>query len=133
MAWTRTETQITFAASNTTSVAAGATATSDKITANIDTVNAYIKCYAKNSGTPASGDVVDVDLQFGGDPDVDSTEEMDSIGGFMTTLDTNQADPAVRTIPQPFLPQGEDLQLFCNSTAASAITVGFTLVEEGWS
>ena len=133
MAWTRTKTQIPFGGSNTTSISSGGTATSDKITVNSDTVNAYIKCYAKHSGTPASGDTIDAYLQFGGDPDADSTEEMDSVGGFMTNLDTNEADPAVRTLPQPFMPQGEDLQVHCESNAGSSITVGFTLVEERWS
>lgn len=133
MTWSRTETQVQFSAADTKSVAAGATETSDTLTLQSDTVNAFLKCHAKNAGTPADGDDVDVAVQYGGDPDADAAEEYDNVGDFVTNLDTYEEDPAVRTIP--FMPmQGETLQIAAtNNAGTNAVTVGFTVVEERWS
>ena len=133
MAWSKTETQIQWASADTKSVAAGGTETSDALTLQADTVNAFLKCYASNDATAASGDDVAVAIQYGGDPNADGTENYDSLGDFVTNLDTNEADPAVRTIP--IVPiQGETLQIAATNNAGSnSITVGFTVVEERWS
>ena len=133
MAWTKTETQVQWAAADTKSVAVGVTETSDVLTLQPDTVNAFLKCYAKNGGTAESGDDVDVAIQYGGDPNADATENYDNIGDFVTNLDTNESDPAVRTIPFMSM-QGETLQIAATNNAGSnSITVGFTVVEERWS
>lgn len=134
MAWTRTTTQITWSGSDTISVSPGSTATSDKITLQSDTVNAYLKCKANNGSTPASGDTVDLAAQFGGDPDNDASEDMDNQGDFLVNLDTDLNDPAVASPTMPFAPQSEDMQLEAtNNSGQNSITVSAVLVEERWS
>lgn len=110
-----TSTLVQWSSSDTVSVTAGGTQTSDAIdgtnTQDSGTavqLGAEIVIKADNSTTPASDDQVDCYwLASVGDPDGSSTEEYvtPEHGLFLGRLDTNLEDPAVlrANIPVPFL------------------------------
>lgn len=133
MAFSQSDTQIQWSASDTKSVAGGGTENSDDFTANSNNVAAELQVKADHSGTPAGGDTINFYLQRKGDPDQDTTQEYDNQGDFLATVDLNSDDPAVKTIPV-FLMQGKTYRLTAvNNDADTAITVSARLTEITWS
>lgn len=132
MAVSRAENQITWATSNSTSISAGSSATSDLFTIGTDTYAMAISCKADNAGTPASGDYVDVHILWTcGDPDGTGADEYDSADSvhpfYVGRIDTNTTDPGQITIDLPISAKGG--KVYADSNAASAITFSSTLYE----
>lgn len=134
MAITRTETQVTWSASNSTSVSSGGNATSDEVNLDATCVAAQIHVKADNSTTPAADDQLYLWLlQSGGDPDGGASDEFDTVGHalFLGILDTNDEDPAILSVPLP-LPQ-KGLKLYAEGATAgttNSITVSATITEQ---
>lgn len=109
MASTKTETQITWSAANSVSLNSASRFDSDAVTLNVEDYSATLQIYADNSGTPASGDVVNVYVKYtNGDILGDSGDDYDSSehATFVGRLDTYGAntpgeDPAMRTVEIP--------------------------------
>jgi len=95
--------QVTWSASNSTSVSSGGNATSDAESINGAMTAGSVTVKADNGGTPASGDVVEVRILYtNGDTDAeaDSADEYDDPDSVPPVLlDTYQTDPAVVTLP----------------------------------
>lgn len=138
MAITRTETQVTWSASNSVSVTAGSSQTSDAITLDATCINAQIHLKADNSTTPASDDIIYFWLlQTGGDPDGTGADEYDAATShsalLLAVLDTSQTsnDPAFKTVPLP-IPQ-KSAKLWAEGATAgttNSITVSATITEQ---
>ena len=136
MAITRTETQVTWSASNSVSVTAGSFQTSDEINLDATCVAAQIHLKADNSTTAASDDQIDFYLlQTGGDPDGASSDEFDTTGTshalLLRRLDTNVDDPAMATVRLPVPQKG--LKLYAtgaDSGTTNTITVSATITEQ---
>ena len=133
MAITRTETQVTWSASNSVSVSAGGNQTSDEINLDATCVAAQISLKADNSTTPAADDQIDFYLlQTSGDPDGASTDEFDTVGHatFLARLDTNDEDPAGKTVALPIPQKGAKLYATgADSGSTNAVTVSATITE----
>lgn len=129
MAITRTETQVTFAAANSKSVAAGGDDLSDIVTLADNAIAAAITLKADNSGTPATGDWIDFFwCASAGDPDADadSADEYASAGEWLARVDTNHAKAVsgafVETVMLPTAPTRGKLRALSNA-ASNAIVV----------
>lgn len=134
MAITRTETQVTWSAGNSTSVGAGNTTTSDAFTLDPTCVAAAITCKADNSTTAASDDVIYFWwVGSAGDPDGASTQEYDTTGHatLLCALDTSLEDPAIRTVPLPPVPQdGKIVVDGATAGTTNSITCSATIEEQ---
>ena len=135
MAITRVETQVTWSASDSVSVAMGGNQTSDEITLDPTCIAAQIHLKADNSTTPASDDIIRFWLiQTGGDPDGTGADEYDDTTEaplYLGKLDTNANDPALRTVPLP-IPQAH-CKLHAEGATdgtTNAITVSATITEQ---
>lgn len=126
------EQQVQWSASDSVSVTAGGTQTSDAVTMSATAFAAMITLKADNAGTPASGDTVTFyALLSCGDPDGSGADEFpndDSDGMFLAVLDTNADDPAIATVA---LPVAKAVKIHAVSAAASnAITVSACINEK---
>lgn len=131
--FSQSDTQIQWGGSDTKSVSGGNTESSDDFTADSNNVAAEIQVKAEHSGTPESDDTVDFYLQRKGDPDQDTSDEYDNQGDYIGTVDLNEDDPAVKTIPV-FLMQGKTYRLTAtNNDSDDAVTVSARLTEVIWS
>jgi hypothetical protein len=134
MAITRTETQVQWSSSNSVSVTAGGTQTSDEFNLDATCIAAQISIKADNSTTPAADDQIDFYLlQTSGDPDGTGTDEFDTTGHpvFLGRLDTNTEDPALRTVALPIPQKGAKLYATgANSGSTNSITVSATITEQ---
>lgn len=134
MAITRTETQITWSASNSVSVTAGSSQTSDEFNLDATCTNAQIHLKADNSTTPAADDQIYFWLlQTGGDPDGTGADEFDTTGHalLLGIVDTNVEDPALKTTPL-VIPQ-KGAKLYAEGITAgttNSITVSGTITEQ---
>lgn len=107
MASTINETQITFSAANSVSLSTNSRVDSDAVALNVEDWDASIQLSADNSGTPASGDTVDVYVKWSnGDVlnDTGDDYDTDEHAEFLMRLDTYTTntpgeDPARRTVP----------------------------------
>jgi hypothetical protein len=132
MAVANNEIQVTWSSSNSTSVSAQATATSDAMSFSASAFDAMVTLKADHSGTPVSGDTVDVyALLSCGDPDGAGADEFpndDSDGIFLARLDTYADDPAIASVT---LPVAKAVKIFAKNHAASnAITVAACINEK---
>jgi hypothetical protein len=124
-----------FGGAETTSIAAGGTATTDTFTMNSSApaLRARFKIKANNDGTPASGDEVEVFLLQAGDPDADATEDFssssDTQAQLVTVLNTNDSDPAVRDVvlDGPF---DSSCKLYCKNTSGGRSITVSAVIEE---
>lgn len=137
MAITRTETQVTWpTASNTASVSAGGTATSEEFNLDATCINAQVSLKADNSTSPASDDQIDFYLlQTSGDPDGAVSDEFDTPDPahalFLGRLDTSLEDPAIMTVPLPIPQKGGKLYATgADSGTTNSITVSATITEQ---
>lgn len=132
MALSMTEKQVTWSASNSTSVTAASTATSDVVTFTSGTVfQVKIVLKADNNGTPAAGDTVDFYLlESHGDPDGAGADEYDTAeqGRFLGILDTNADDPAQATVWVPG-PMYKAKIYAVNNASSNGITVSSLIME----
>lgn len=134
MTISRTETQVTWpTASNTGSLTASSTLTSETVTLDATCFQAQIHLYTDNTGTIGSGDTVDFYiLQTGGDPIGTGSDVYDNTNvahaRWLARLDTNAADPAQVTVPLP-LPQ-KSFKIYAVNNSADAITIGATITEQ---
>lgn len=132
MAITVTETQITWAAAASLSVAAAGNGTSDAFTIDQTCFQAQIMCKADNDGTPASGDYASFYLLVSlGDPDGAGAAEYGTTTQdiHLCTLDTNADDPAICTVSLP-LPMVGGKIYAVNESAGRAITFSATILEQ---
>jgi len=132
MAVANNEQQVTWSSSNSVSVSAGGSQTSDAVSFSATAFDAMITLKADNNGTPASGDTVDFyALLSCGDPDGASSDEYpndNSDGIFLARLDTDADDPAIATVG---LPVGKGAKVYAKSDASSnAITVSACINEK---
>lgn len=132
MAVTKSETQITWdTGSNSDSLTAGGNVTSDNMSFSGDAFAAQIQIKSANDGTPASGDEADFYIQYTlGDPDGSGSDEYDTAdhSSLIGTLDTNQDDPAIKTVPVN--PAAKGFRLYVVSRAGSnSMTISATLYE----
>lgn len=135
MAITRTETQVTWpTAANSKSVAAGGNQTSEEFNLDATCVAAQVHLKADNSTTPAADDQIDFYLlQTGGDPDGAGADEFDTTDEpvFLARLDTNVADPQIKTVPLPIPQKGAKIYATgADSGTTNAITVSATITEQ---
>lgn len=130
------EQQVTWSSANSVSVSAGSNQTSDAVTLSTSCYDAMITLKADNSGTPTSGDTVEIyALQSCGDPDGASSTEYPADGDdgvLLAVLDTNTNDPMIKTVS---LPVGAPyLKLYAKSNASSnSITVSACINEKTYS
>lgn len=91
---------VTWSASSTKSLTSNTTReASDAVSINADAVQASLQVKVDNSGTPASGDTVDLWISWSPDASVYDTEEHAQFLGRLDTYATNDPgeDPAQRT------------------------------------
>lgn len=137
MASSRVSTQITWSAANSITLNSNSAQTSDAFTYNAETWEAALQLSADNSGTPASGDTVDVWIAYtagdvlgdGGD-DYDTTEHAQKIA----TLDTYSSntpgeDPARKTVPIDTAGKGFKVIATANQGASRSVTFRAMVVE----
>lgn len=125
------ELQILWATASSKSVASGGNATSDAMSFSATAAEAVITMKAKNAGTPASGDTIEVyALLTCGDPDGAGADEYDTVGHaiHLATLDTNTDDPAIQSAN---LPVSKGVKIYVVSNAGSnSITVSACINEK---
>lgn len=127
MALGNTEIQVQWSSSDSKSVAAASTETSDVFTFATGAVpeGTLITLKADNAGTPASGDVVEFYAALScGDPDGASTEEYPANVANMTPLgviDTYVQDAECLTVLLPVAVKGKIVAK--NSSASNAVVV----------
>ncbi len=130
MASSRNETQITWSSASSVSLNSNSAFTSDAFTYNAEDWAAELQVRADNSGTPASGDTVDVYIAYtAGDilgdtgSDYDTTEHAE----FLCRLDTYATntpgeDPACKTVPIRTGALGFKIIAQANQGATRAVT-----------
>lgn len=134
MALTRVETQVTWAAANSASVAPNSSQTSDVITLDATCVAARILLKADNSATPNAADLIYFyALETAGDPDGSGADEYATTDNahFLGVVDTSKNDPSLRVSNFP-LPQ-KSFQIYAEGitpTTVNAITVSATITEQ---
>lgn len=89
---------------NSKSISSGSNYTSDEFSANGAMISGHCNVKVDNNGTPASGDTVEIKiLRNCGDPDADpdSADEFETPDAVpvAAVLDTNAADPQLKSIP----------------------------------
>lgn len=133
MALSKTETQVTWSASNSVSVTAGSSQTSDTITLDATCYAASISAKADNITTPASDDQIYWwALQSSGDPDGAGADEFDTNGHaqFLGVTNTTLEDPAIMTVVLPAV--NKSLKIRAEGVTAgttNSITVSATITE----
>lgn len=133
MALTRVETQVTWSAANSVSVAANSSQTSDTITLDDTCIAARILMKADNSGTPNAADTIYFwALETMGDPDGAGADEYvtPEHAHFLGNCRTADEDPALNAGQIP-IPQ-KSFQLYAEgitATTVTAITVSATIIE----
>lgn len=129
MAVTSETNQVTWSAANTKSVASSGVETSDDYTFDTNAFEATLVCKANNSGTPASGDTLNIYAQIKEDPDLDSTQEYANQMDFVGSLDTNADDPAIARIQMSVEP-GQTYRFAMENDGASSITGSIRVIEK---
>ena len=134
MAITRAETQVTWSASDSVSVTAGSSQTSDEVNLDAACFAAQISFKADNSTTPAADDQIHFwIIQTSGDPDGAGADEFDTVGHAnpLAVLDTNDEDPAGVTVALPIPQKG--FKIYAEGITAgttNAVTVSATITEQ---
>lgn len=136
MAITKSDTQVQWSASNSVSVTAGSTQTSDEVTLDATCFAASLTLKADNSTTAAADDIIYFRLLINGaDPDGASTDEFDSAGHApaIAVLDTSVEDPAQVTVElPPAAVHAKGFKVYADGAEAgttNAITVSATVYE----
>ncbi len=133
MALSRVETQVTWSAANSASVAANSSQTSDTVTLDATCIAARILMKADNSGTPNAADIIYFwALETAGDPDGAGADEYVTAqhAHLLKVIDTSLEDPALGMADIP-IPQ-KSFQLYAEgitATTVTAITVSATITE----
>lgn len=134
MAFSQNQIQVQWGAADTKSIAGGGTENSDDFVLSVNHTGGDLQVKADHSGTPASGDTIDFYLQRKGDPDQSTVDDYDNQGDYLCTVDLNENDPAVKSMPLFGVVQGVTYRLAAvNNDSDSAITVSARITEETWS
>lgn len=140
MAVSKVEQQITWSAANTKSLSTTSWFISDEITLNDSDWEGAIQLRADNSGTPASGDIVEVrilysvgDLDAGGGandyPDANTSGTTAAQANFLCLLDTyNNYDPDGRLCPIDTPPKAFKIAARAATGTTRAITLSARLI-----
>ncbi|OOV05763.1 hypothetical protein [Rhodoferax fermentans] len=129
MASTKPETQLTWSAAASATVASASIVWSDPVAFNVEDFEASVQVSADNTGTPASGDVCNVFVAYhSGDILGDSGADFDTDkhAQFLMQLDTystNGEDPARKSAPVRTGATGYRLGVQCPQAATRSITV----------
>jgi len=132
MAITVSEVQVTWAAANSVSIAAGGNDTSDAFVVDETCFQGTIQLKADNDGEPAAGDIVTFNLLATlGDPDGAGANEYGTTlqDTQLAALDTLRDDPAICTVQIPLPLVGGKIYA-ANGSAGRAITVSACLLEQ---
>jgi hypothetical protein len=126
MAITHTQTQVTWSAASSLTVASATEAVSDAVTIDSTCVALSIQVSADNAGTPASGDTAVWRIQWStdGGTNYDTSEHAQ----YLTTLDTYATntpgeDPARRTVDVPPTATKFKLAVTCANAATRNVVV----------
>lgn len=103
MAIAKSQTQVTWTSSNSSTITSGSNDTSDAVSISDSAFNGLVEVKVDNSGTPASGDecIIKI-LHTLGDPDADpdSADEYATVEHAIPIVcDTNVEDPVIVTVP----------------------------------
>lgn len=140
MAVSKVEQQITWSAANTQSLNSVNWFVSDAITLNDSDWEGSIQLRADNSGTPASGDTVEVrilysvgDVDNGGGandfPDANTAGTTASQANFLAMLDTyNNYDPDSKVVPIDTAPKAFKIAARAAQGGTRAITLAARLI-----
>lgn len=140
MASSRTETQVPWGGSNTKSLNTNSWFVTDEVLFNGEDWDGEVQIRADNSGTPASGDTVEVrilytagDLDNGGGPndypDVNTAGSTAARAEFAALLDTyNNYDPDGTTVPVRTGHKGFKIAARAAQGATRAITLAVRLI-----
>jgi len=140
MASSRVETQVTWSSANTKSLNSNSWFVSDAIPFNAEDWEAELQIRADNSGTPASGDTVEVrilytagDVDNGGGaddyPDVNTSGSTAARAELAAFLDTySNYDPDGITVPLRTSAKGFKVACRAAQGATRAITVALRLI-----
>lgn len=142
MALSINEAQITWSSASSVSLSTNSRVDSDAVSNNAGDLNGSISISADNSGTPASGDVVDVYIKWtSGDVLGDSGDDYDTDehAQFLCRLDTYATntpgeDPARATVPLTLAgKKGFKLSVVAAQGATRAITFRARMVAQRWA
>jgi len=133
----RTITTVQWAAANSTTLAAGATATSDAVAPAVGTYEASLSVSATHSATPAAGDTIDVYLAVSSDGTGYDSEQPAQLY-YLGTIDTadaltSGASPGASFVARktfthlPLAPSNWKLHTVSN--AASSVTIAAEYAE----
>lgn len=129
----QTETQITWSASDTNSVAAdGAADTSDDFTFSGDMIAAQVTVEGNSAGS-SSDDVVDIYMSVKKDPDNSNSgtaDTYDTAGNFLGSVDCSDGNDNQRTFPLPMAMPGDIVRFEAVNDGTNAITVGMRVTED---
>lgn len=140
MASSRTETQVLWSSSNTKSLNSNSWFVSDAVSFNIEDWDGEIQIRADNSGTPASGDTVEIRILYtagdldnggGGDdyPDVNTSGSTAAQASFAAFLDTyNNYDPDGTSVPVRTANKGFKIAARAAQGATRAVTLAVRLI-----
>lgn len=137
MAITRVETQVLFAAASSITVSSNSAANSDAITWDATTVMAGIVVSADNSGTPSSGDTVDLwwasstgDVLGDSGNDYETTEHATYLGRLDTVAaNTPGEDPVRKYFDLPVAATAGRLIYQCAAAATRNIVIRARITE----
>src|SRR5574337_1617780 len=140
MASSRVETQIQWGGANTKSLSTTSWFISDAVSFNAEDWEAELQIRAENSGTPASGDTVEIRLLYtvgdlhngaGADdyPDANTSGTTAALADPATVLDTyNNYDPDGTTVPPRTSAKGFKLAARAAQGATRAVTLAVRMV-----
>jgi len=128
----QTETQIQWAATDTTVVAAdGVIDHSDDFTFSSDLIGAEVTIEGNSAGT-ALDDILDVYCARKKDPDNSGTPDTydDDVYSYLGRIDCSSGSDAQRTFSLPMMMAGDIVRFGAKTDGTNAITVGFRVTED---
>ena len=131
---TQTETQITWSASNTNSVAADNTIDySDDFTFSSDLVDASVTIVGNSAGT-ATDDILEVYCARKKDPDNSNSGTPDTYDAeayaYVGSIDCSSGNDTQRTFPLPMIMAGTIVRFGAKNDGTNAIVVGYRVTED---
>lgn len=138
MAITRTQSQITWSASQTLNVVSATEVSSDVVTLDDTTIALSIQVSANTANTPASGDTVVWRIQWtNGDVLANTGDDFDTSehAQYLTTLDTYSTNtpgenPARRTIDVPIVAKKFKLAATCTQANLRSVSIAARIDEQ---
>lgn len=132
MAISKSQTQVEWSSSASSTITSGNNDTSDVVAISDDAVHGSVQIKADNQGTPTSGDEVEIRILYTlGDPDADpdSADEYDTVEHALPILlDTNSEDPAIKTVAIDVA--AKSFKVYADNQAASSVIVSAQYSEQ---